>query len=242
MRSNNLHSIIIRKAEIRKEDHVLEIGCVWGSFAIEAAKQTGCRVTGITISKAQHEMASARVEKAGLSDLVTIALTDYRHMTGVFDKIVSIEMLEAVGQQYLGTFFKTCDHLLKPNGRVVLQTITIPDHRYENYRKERDWIQKHIFPGGFLPSLTVLCHAISGRTQFIVEHLENIGINYARTLREWRLRFISQTDQIANMGFDKAFIRKWIYYLSCCEAGFERRVLGDIQMVLRRAKSESKDG
>jgi cyclopropane-fatty-acyl-phospholipid synthase len=238
----NKLNTMIRKAEIRKEDHVLEIGCGWGSFAIAAAKQTGCRVTGITISKAQHEMASARVEKAGLSDLVTIVLKDYRHMTGFFDKIVSIEMLEAVGHQYFGTFFKTCDHLLKPNGRVVLQTITIPDHRYENYRKERDWIQKHIFPGGFLPSFTVLCQAISGHTQFIVEHLENIGVNYARTLREWRLRFISQTDQIANMGFDKAFIRKWIYYLSCCEAGFERRVLGDIQMVLRRAKSESKDG
>lgn len=232
-------SAMIHKAEIGREDHVLEIGCGWASFAIEASRQTGCRVTGVTISKAQYELACERVKNAGLDDRITILFQDYRHIKGRFDKIVSIEMLEAVGHEYFGTFFKVCDTLLKPGGRIALQFITIPDHRYDTYRRQRDWIQKHIFPGGQLPSVTALCQSMAKHTCFVIEHLENIGTHYARTLSEWRQRFLRQTSTLSAMGFDRTFMRKWIYYLSCCEAGFERRVLGDVQMVLSRAKKES---
>lgn len=232
----NKSRTLIQKADIQQQDHVLEIGCGWGSFAMEAAERTGCRVTGITISNAQYNLACKRVEQAGLKDRVTILQKDYRDIEGQYDKIVSVEMLEAVGREYYPIFFKICDRLLKPDGCAVLQVITIPDHHYDQYRKDRDFIQKHIFPGGHLPSLTVLCQAMASHTRFTLAHLEDIGIHYARTLKDWRHRFISQQEKIAAMGFDKMFMRKWTYYLSCCEAGFERRALGDIQMVLKRAR------
>jgi cyclopropane-fatty-acyl-phospholipid synthase len=155
---------------------------------------------------------------------------------------VSIEMLEAVGHRYFGEFFRCCDRLLKPHGRVVLQTINIPDYRYDRYRKSVDWIQKHIFPGGHLPSLTALCGAMSGNTSFIVEHLEDIGIHYARTLREWRLRLERNLDRVAELGFDRTFQRKWLYYLSFCEAAFATRSLGDLQLVLTRPNESSLNG
>lgn len=225
---------IIEKARISAADHVLEIGCGWGGFAIAAVRKTGCRVTGITVSKAQYELARERVRNAGLEHRIEILLTDYRRVTGRYDKIISIEMLEAVGHEYYGRFFERLDSLLKPKGIAVIQTITIPDQHYERYRKESDWIRKHIFPGGLLPSLTVLTAAMTRHSGLMVEHMENIGDHYAETLAHWRRRFLARLGRVAAMGFDRVFQRKWLYYLASCEAGFRERVLGDVQLVLTR--------
>ena len=228
-----LHSII-EKAQIGPADHVLEIGCGWGGFALEAAKETGCHVTGITVSEEQFALARERVRQAGLEDKITILFKDYRHVTGLFDKIVSIEMLEAVGHRYLGTFFKACDELLKPAGKLVIQVITIPDQSYENYRRTSDWIKKYIFPGGHLPSVTAMSQAVTKNTGLLMEQLEDIGTNYARTLKDWREKFTRNVDKINALGFDDVFRRKWIYYLATCEAGFRERAIGDIQVVFRK--------
>ena len=230
---NKMHAII-RKARIEKGDHVLEIGCGWGSFALEAVKETGCRVTGITVSKQQYEYASARVRAAGMEGSVTIKLQDYRDVQGRFDKIVSIEMLEAVGHEYLGDFFACCDSLLAPDGLAVLQVITIPDQRYHLHRKEGNWIQKHIFPGGHLPSLTAMSTAMTAHSGFMIEDVENIAGHYERTLQQWRVRFESAAGEISRMGFDRSVQRKWVYYFSVCEAQFAMRVLSNLQMVLTR--------
>ena len=225
---------IIDKAHIESTDHVLEIGCGWGGFAMEAVKQTGCRVTGITVSEEQYQLAQERVLQAGLQDKITILFKDYRHVAGLFDKIVSIEMLEAVGHKYLGTFFTACDKLLKPAGRLVIQVITIPDQNYENYRRNTDWIQKYIFPGGHLPSVTALSQVVTRNTSLLMEQLEDIGTNYARTLKDWRESFTRNLGKINSLGFDEIFQRKWIYYLAMCEAGFRERAIGDIQVVFRK--------
>ncbi len=225
---------ILGKAGVGKKDHVLEIGCGWGGFAIEAVRKTGCRVTGITVSKKQFEYAAKRVTDLGLADRIDIRLIDYRQMQGQFDRIVSIEMVEAVGHEHLGTFFNCCDRLLKPGGRVVIQTITIPDQHYARYRREADWIQKYIFNGACIPSLTALCNAMTGHSGLVVEHIENIGLQYTKTLRAWRQRFRDNIDEIFAMGFDRVFEREWNYYLALCEAGFAEKALGDLQMVLTR--------
>jgi cyclopropane-fatty-acyl-phospholipid synthase len=230
---NKLNSII-RKARIKEGDHVLEIGCGWGGFAMEAVRQTGCKVTGITVSTAQHEYAREKVRKAGMKEHINILLCDYRAMKGIFDKIVSIEMLEAVGHRYLGTFFRCCDNLLKQGGLIALQTITIPDQHYDMYRKETDWVRKHIFPGGHLPSLTAISRAMTKHSFLTIDHVENVGLDYALTLREWRRRFLENIDIVSHMGFDRKFQRKWIYYFACCEAAFTARVLGNLQIVLNR--------
>jgi len=230
---NKIHRLI-DLAAIKPEHHVLEIGCGWGGFAIEAAKKTGCRVTGITISAEQFNFATERVTEEGLQDRVEIILCDYRNMTGSFDRIVSIEMLEAVGHAYYGTFFNACDRLLKPGGRVAIQVIAIPDQRYKAYRRNPDWIQKHIFPGGMLPSLTELSVAMTKNSSFIVESLDNIGIHYAETLRHWRSAFESEKAQLLRLGYDGDFQRKWIYYLCYCEAGFQTRFINDLHLVLTR--------
>ncbi len=232
----NKLQVIIRKAAIGPDDHVLEIGCGWGSFAVEAAKTTGCRMTGITISDAQYAYARERIRREGLEDRVEIVLKDYREITGSFDRIVSIEMLEAVGHRYFGTFFECCDRLLRPGGILVLQFISIPDRRYHRYRKGHDWIRKHIFPGGQLPSLSVVMKSLAEKTCLNVQGVENIGRDYARTLREWRNRFVAGIDRVARLGFDRSFQRKWVYYLAGCEACFAEGYLGDLQMVM--VKSE----
>ena len=228
---------IINKARIDFSDHVLEIGCGWGSFAIEAVRRTGCRVTGITVSEAQYRLARDRVRQEGLDHRIKILHADYREVDGHFDKIVSIEMLEAVGHAHLGTFFQCCDRLLKPNGLLVLQVITYPDQEYDAYRKRCGWIPKHIFPGGLLPSLTALCQAMTAYSSFVVEDLENVGFHYALTLRHWRQRFQSAQNAISQIGFDQEFQRKWLYYLSYCEAGFATRTLNDYQLVLTRVNN-----
>lgn len=225
---------ILKKAEIEASDHVLDIGCGWGGVALEAAKRTGCRVTGITVSKKQFTFARELAAREGLADRVSILLTDYRHMSGTFDKIVSIEMIEAVGPQYLGAYFAACDRLLKPGGRAVIQAITVPDQIYDAYRRETDWIQKHIFPGGHLLSVSVLANAVARNSRLVIEHLEDIGPHYARTLKDWRMRFQENREAVRSLGFDEAFERKWSYYLSICEAGFRERAIGDIQVVLRK--------
>ncbi|MBN2704042.1 MAG: class I SAM-dependent methyltransferase, partial [Pontiellaceae bacterium] len=221
-------------ADIREDHHVLEIGCGWGGFAIETAKQTGCRVTGITISEEQYKFAKKRVAQEGLENRVSIELCDYRDLQGRFDRIVSIEMLEAVGHAFYGTFFSTCDRLLNPGGRVALQVITIPDQRYDGYRANPDWIQKHIFPGGMLPSLTELSKAMTQHSAFTVEHLDNIGVYYAETLRRWRSAFEAKREELLQLGYDETFQRKWIYYLCYCEAGFQTRFTNNLHLVLTR--------
>jgi cyclopropane-fatty-acyl-phospholipid synthase len=221
-------------ADIRPEHHVLEIGCGWGGFAVETAKQTGCRVTGITISDEQYRYARERVAAEGLGKQVEILMCDYRDVQGTFDRIVSIEMLEAVGHAYYGTFFKTCDRLLKLGGRIALQVITIPDQRYDAYRRNPDWIQKHIFPGGMLPSLTELTKSMTRHSSLTVEHLDNIGIHYAETLRRWRTAVDQRREQLIELGYDETFQRKWIYYLCYCEAGFQTRFTNNLHLVLTR--------
>jgi cyclopropane-fatty-acyl-phospholipid synthase len=232
---------IIRKAHITASDHVLEIGSGWGGFALEAARTTGCRVTSITLSEEQLKFARDRARAAGLADRVHFEFCDYRQAVGTYDKIVSIEMLEAVGHEHFGTFFAACERLLKPDGCVVLQVITIPDQRYEAYRFSSDWIQKHIFPGGMLPSLTALSRAMTRHSHLVVDKLDNIGPHYARTLREWRERFIANLPAIEKLGFDRVFQRKWIYYFCYCEAGFATRALNNLQLVLTRPGNQQMD-
>jgi len=230
---NKINSII-QKAQIKANDHVLEIGCGWCGFAIEAVKQTQCRLTGITVSQAQYELALDRVKKEGLEKNIEIRLQDYREIKGLYDKIVSIEMLEAVGHKYFGRFFQCCDHLLKPGGLFVIQVITIPDQRYEEYCRKTDWIKKYIFPGGLLPSVTVLSQAATKYSSFIMENMKDIGTHYAATLKDWREKYLRNIESISAMGFNNVFQRKWEYYLAICEAGFAERVLGDIQVVFRK--------
>jgi len=230
---NKIHRLI-ELADIRREHHVLEIGCGWGGFAIEAVRKTGCRVTAITISNEQFSYAKNKVSAAGLEDRIEVAMIDYRDLKGQFDRIVSIEMLEAVGHAYYGTYFETCDRLLKPDGKVVLQVITIPDQRYDAYRSNPDWIQKHIFPGGMLPSLTELSKAMTRHSSFTVEHLSNIGVDYAETLRRWRVAFQEKNKELLDLGYDETFQRKWLYYLCYCEAGFQTRFTNNLHLVLTR--------
>jgi cyclopropane-fatty-acyl-phospholipid synthase len=233
---------LVTKARIGPEHHVLEIGSGWGGFAIEAARRTGCRVTSITISEEQHQLATERVRAAGLSDRVEIRFCDYRDVQGTFDRIVSIEMLEAVGHRYLPSFFAACERLLAPRGMVVLQVITIPDHRYEAYRRGCDWIQKHIFPGGHLPSLNAMSAAMTRVSRLHVEALEDIGTHYAPTLHAWREAFMNNVETVRKLGFDDVFVRKWAYYFAYCEAAFRTRTLNVLQLVLTRPNNASLDG
>ena len=225
---------ILDKANVDSNHHLLEIGCGWGGFAVFAAKITGCRITGITVSKAQYKKACQRVKQEGLEDKISILLQDYRHTKGTYDRIVSIEMIEAVGPQFYGQFFKQSCKLLKPGGLMVFQAITIADQRYDRYCKERDWIQKHIFPGGHLPCLRVLHKAITENTDFNIGDVEHIGPHYATTLAHWRKQFVDHKHDIENMGFDREFLRKWLYYFSVCQAGFATSALDDIQMTITR--------
>ncbi len=224
------------RLQLSAGDHVLEIGCGWGAFARFAARTYGCRVTGITISESQHAFATARVREEGLEDRVEIRLADYRDLRGRFDKIVSIEMLEAVGRQHWPAFFETCDDVLAPGGTIGIQTIAMPDHRFGDYVRHADWIQKHIFPGGLLPSLSEICQALLRRTRLGVVHLEEIGQHYARTLLHWRAAFLENQPAVRALGFDDRFVRMWEYYLASCEAMFRTRMLWNYQLVLGRAR------
>jgi len=216
---------IIAEADIGQQDHLLEIGCGWGSFAIEAVRRTGCRVTGITLSREQLALAKQRVAAAGLEERIDLKLCDYRAVTGSFSRIVSIEMLEAVGHRGLFTFFETCNRLLAPGGRMVLQVITIADQRYNAYRFSSDWIRKHIFPGGHLPSVEVMTQARTSRSNLEQLGLEQRGLDYARTLEHWRERLLTHKEEVLRQGYDEEFLRTWDYYFCYCQAGFRARMI-----------------
>ncbi len=225
---------ICRKLELGPQDHVLEIGTGWGGFALHAAGRYGCRVTTTTISPSQHALATERVRAAGLADRVTILLQDYRDLEGSYDKLVSIEMIEAVGHQYYGEFFRVCDRRLRPGGRMLLQAITIADQRYEQARREVDFIKRYIFPGCCIPSVTALANAMTGASRLRITALEDIGPHYATTLAHWRDNFLANALRARALGYPETFIRMWEFYLAYCEGGFAERALGDVQLVLER--------
>jgi cyclopropane-fatty-acyl-phospholipid synthase len=225
---------LCRKLGLRPDHHVLEIGTGWGGFAIHAASTYGCRVTTTTISKEQFDLAAQRVQEAGLADRVDLLLTDYRDLTGQFDRLVSIEMIEAVGHHYLGTYFRSCADRLKPDGMAALQAITILDQVYDRHIGEVDFIKRYIFPGSCIPSVAAIMRAIARASDLKLFHLEDITPHYATTLRLWRERFFASLDAVRSLGFGDVFIRMWDFYLSYCEAGFAERYIGDVQMVLTK--------
>lgn len=235
----NKYRRICEKLHLSSGDHVLEIGCGWGGFAIHAAREYGTRVTALTISREQFALASRRVVEAGLTDLVEVRYQDYRKTVGRFSRIVSIEMLEAIGHAQLGTFFARCDHLLESDGLACIQTIAMPDQRYERYRRRSDWIREYIFPGANLPSLTAVATAMTRSSDLTIHEVEDIGIHYSATLRAWRERFHDNIEQVRALGYDKRFERMWEFYLASCEAGFEIRSLRDLQIVLTRPLNAS---
>ncbi|GMG87250.1 SAM-dependent methyltransferase [Biformimicrobium ophioploci] len=225
---------ICEKLALSEKDHLLEIGTGWGGLAIYAAGNYGCRVTTTTISREQYEEAKARIKAAGLQDRVTLLLEDYRDLKGQYDKLVSVEMIEAIGHQYLDTYFKKCASLLKPDGLMLLQSITINDQRYEAAKKSVDFIQRYIFPGGCLMSVTAMAEALTRVTDMRIFHLDDIGPHYARTLAAWRERFWGKVREIRDMGYPEEFLRMWDYYFCYCEGAFIERYIGDVQLLLTK--------
>lgn len=225
-----------RKLDLRPEHHLLEIGTGWGAFAVHAARNYGCRVTTTTISQQQYDFARQRVQDAGLSDRITLLKQDYRDLTGQYDRLVSVEMIEAVGREYFDTFFRKCGELLKPDGQMVLQGITMSEQRYDRYLRSVDFIQRYIFPGGCLITPSAVMHSVARVTDMRLLHLEDLAPHYAQTLRLWRERFFARIDDVRLMGFPDTFIRLWDYYLSYCEAAFLERLVGTVQIQLARPR------
>ena len=228
--SNYKKELICQKLQLKPMDHLVEIGSGWGGFAIYAAQHYGCKVTTITISQAQYDEAVARVEAAGLAHRVDVQLKDYRLLEGKFDKLVSIEMIEAVGEPYLPTYFQQCRNLLKPNGLALIQAITIEDARYKKALNTVDYIKRYIFPGSFIPCISVLTQTASEQ-KLRLKHLEDIGQSYAQTLHLWRKNFLAAREQVLALGFDENFIRMWDFYLCYCEGGFKEGVISDVHML-----------
>jgi cyclopropane-fatty-acyl-phospholipid synthase len=226
---------ICRKLGLTSEDHLLEIGTGWGGFAEHAVRNYGCRVTTTTISQEQHDFAKDRFEKGGIADRVRLLLEDYRNLRGHFSKIVSIEMFEAVGLEYYDTFFGACERLLEPAGSMLLQTITINERTFPAYRRTTDWIQKHVFPGSELASVSEILKSLARVTRLGMQHAEDIGLHYSRTLAEWRARFHNALEGVRKLGFDDRFVRMWDYYLAYCEGAFQERHIGDVQIVLAKS-------
>lgn len=229
--------VICRKLDLQPTDHVLEIGSGWGGFAIHAAGRYGCRVTTTTISDAQFRAAKRRIESAGLGDRITLLQTDYRDLQGRYDKLVSIEMIEAVGHAYLPEFFAKCGALLHENGRMLLQAITIRDQQYRSYVDNVDFIQKHIFPGGCLPSNSRMADLLAEKTDMVIRHIEDFGLDYARTINEWKRRFNAAFTELKVRGYDERFRRLWNFYFSYCEGGFLERSISVVQLVADRPKA-----
>lgn len=228
--------LVCRKLQLTASHRVLEIGSGWGSFAIHAARTYRCHVTTTTISQAQFDVATARVREAGLADRVTVLLSDYRDLTGQYDALVSIEMIEAVGAQFLDEYFATCNRLLAPHGQMLLQGIIMPEHRYGPYLGSADFIQRYVFPGSALTSIGAMARAIGKATDLNVTHIEDLSPHYARTLQRWRERFLSRLDEVRALGgYDTRFIRLWDYYLAYCEAGFSERLTGVVQVLLAKS-------
>jgi len=226
-------NVICRKLKLSPEDHVLEIGSGWGAFAIRAATDFGCNVTTTTISEEQFDYVSKLVERQNLGSKITVLKQDYRELQGQFDKIVSIEMIEAVGLDYLPVFFQVCSERLKQNGLMLLQSITIADERYKQAARSVDFIQRYIFPGGALPSISVLTE-LSGQKDFRVFDLEDITSHYAETLYRWRQTFEQNLGEIRSLGCSETFIRMWRYYLCYCEGGFRERAIGCVHMMFHK--------
>ena len=233
---------VCRKLDLRPGEHLLEIGTGWGGLAMHAARHYGCHVTTTTISREQHDYAAQRIRRAGLADRITLLLEDYRelprHLTGEraggFDKLVSIEMVEAVGHQFLDTYFETCSRLLAPHGAMLLQAITLRDQLYARALKNVDFIQRFIFPGSFIPSVAALTDSVARSTDLKLFHLEDIGPHYATTLAHWRRNFFANLEKVRSLGYPEHFVRMWDYYLCYCEGGFMERQLGDVHMLLTK--------
>jgi cyclopropane-fatty-acyl-phospholipid synthase len=223
---------LCQQLELTQDDHVLEVGTGWGAMAIYMAENYGCKVTTTTISDEQYDYAHQQICALGLEQQITLLKQDYRLLDGQYDKLVSIEMVEAVGRQYLNQYVAKCSSLLKPNGKMALQAITIADQRYDYYAKNVDFIQKYIFPGGFLPSITALTTAFTRNTNLVVRDLKDLGLDYAQTLKLWRVRFDASEQAIRGLGYDDRFIRMWRYYLCYCEGGFRARAISTIHLTL----------
>jgi cyclopropane-fatty-acyl-phospholipid synthase len=228
---------ICEKLDLKPTDHLLEIGTGWGGFAIYAAIHYGCHVTTTTISKKQYDLACQRVAAAGLSDRITLLFSDYRDLTGPYDKLVSLEMIEAVGHQYFDSYFGKCSELLKSEGMMLLQAITIADQRYESAKRSVDFIKRYIFPGSCIPSVTAMSESISRATDMRLFHLEDIGPHYVRTLRAWRDNLYKNREQIRKLGYSNEFFRMWEFYFCYCEGGFTERVISNVQMVLTKPEN-----
>lgn len=232
--SLNKLDIICQKLQLNKDDHLLEIGTGWGGMAIHAAKYYGCHVTTTTISQQQYDFAKQRVIEENLEDKITLLFKDYRDLTGTYDKLVSIEMIEAVGINNLETYFDKCSSLLKTDGMMCIQSITISDQHFEQAKHNVDFIQKYIFPGGSLPSVTAMSQAIMTRTDMHIFDLEDIGHHYARTLKDWRKRFFQHETKIRQQGYSNTFIRLWEFYLCYCEGGFMERSISTVHLLLTK--------
>ena len=230
---------LCRSLRLAPSDHVLEIGTGWGGWSLHAAQTYGCRVTTVTISQQQYDLARSRIAAAGLTDRVEVQLRDYRDLTGTYDKIVSIEMMEAIGHRYLPDFTAVLNRVLKPDGLLALQFITCPDSRYDAFRTGIDFIQKHIFPGSLLLSLNRVNDLLSRSGGFTLHHIDDLGHDYARTLRLWHDNFRHRTEQILALGFDDRFMRKWSYYLAYCESAFAMRNISVVQTLHTRANNLS---
>ncbi|MDB3856075.1 cyclopropane-fatty-acyl-phospholipid synthase family protein [Halieaceae bacterium] len=230
---------ICRRLNLQESDHLLEIGTGWGGLAVHAAKYYGCRVTTTTISQEQFEYAGQKVAAEGLEDKITLLDQDYRKLTGQYDKLVSVEMIEAVGHEYYATFFQQCSKLLKPKGQMLLQAITIADQQYDYARKSIDFIQRYIFPGGCLPSLAVVSRHVAQDSDMQIVGVEDITLHYARTLADWRQRFKDREQDLIDLGYDDAFRRLWDFYFCYCEGGFRERSISTVQLLL--AKPLSRD-
>ena len=231
---------ICDKLALTDNDHVVEIGTGWGGFAVYAAKHYGCKVTTTTISRNQYEWAKRRIQEEQLQDKVTLLFEDYRNLTGQYDKLVSIEMIEAVGHRYYDTFFKKCSALLKPDGIMLIQAITIADQRYEQAKRSVDFIQRYIFPGSCIPSNTALLNSTTRASDLRLFHLEDIGPHYATTLRLWRERMFDNEEKIKQRGYTDSLIRMWDFYLSYCEGGFEERAISDVHLIFSKPLNRHK--
>ena len=227
-------SLICQRLDLKASDHLLEIGTGWGGLAIYAATHYGCKVTTTTISDAQYDYAKTRVEKLGLTDKITLLKEDYRDLTGTYDKLVSIEMIEAVGYQYMDNFFEQCNERLKLGGKMLLQAITIADQRFDSYLNNVDFIQRYIFPGGFLPSITLMNEKLRDNTSMVMEELHDIGFDYARTLADWCTLFNESWDELKEHGFDERFKRLWLYYFAYCEGAFLERSISTVHFIARK--------
>ncbi|WP_438467439.1 class I SAM-dependent methyltransferase [Marinomonas sp. PE14-40] len=232
----NKMKTICERLSLTANDHVVEVGTGWGGLAIYMAQNYGCKVTTTTISDAQFDYAQKQVNELGLEDKITLLKQDYRKLSGQYDKLVSIEMIEAVGHEFLPTFFSTCSNLLKPSGKMLIQSITIADTRYEQYRKGVDFIQKYIFPGGCLPSIAEMSRHFEKSTDMVIHQINDIGLHYARTLDDWKQAFEKEWEQLKQLGYNEEFKRLWLFYLSYCEGAFLERVISTHHIVARKPR------